>query len=63
MTTNVHFSDEARWAVGLGARLRMMQKQVFNEFNGTVIAQEIANISVRCAGDLIPGAGGPGAGG
>ena len=41
----------------------MMQKQVFNEINGTAIAQKIANISVRYAGDLIPGVGGPGAGG
>ena len=31
MTTNVHFSDEAQWAVGMGTRLRMMQASLADD--------------------------------
>ena len=31
MTTNVHFSDEAQWAVGVGARLRMVQASLADD--------------------------------
>ena len=31
MTTNVHFSEEAQWAVGMGAKLRMMQASLADD--------------------------------
>ena len=31
MTTNVHYSDEVQWAVGLGARLRMVQASLSDD--------------------------------
>ena len=44
MTTNVHFSDEAQWAVGVGARLRMMQASLADDDAGArrdYLAEEI----------------------